>query len=259
MSKRKYLYSFETTDLNGKKRNFALLKPNRREKESGDLYYASKLSEFISAGILPKILWDKLFKNNGGTTSEKDKEEYASLWSEFVELTTKSASKGSGKADEKPDELARLESRLSEIKSSIQELEISQVNAFENTAEAKARNASIAWWTTAISAEKDEAGEWQPIFKEGSIDDKLDSYEEISESDEFLYSCLSRLNYLVTVWYLGGANSEEDFKKLDKDYDQPSVKNQDEAEEGLSEKSIVADEVENKDIPVESGAVSVPA
>ena len=64
MNKRKHLYSFEVLDATGKKRTFGLLKPNRREKESGDLYYASKLSEFISAGVLPKILWDKLFKNN---------------------------------------------------------------------------------------------------------------------------------------------------------------------------------------------------
>lgn len=258
MDKRKSLYGFEVLDLNGKKRNFALLKPTRREKESGDLYYASKLSQFISAGVLPKILWDKLFKNNGGTTSDKDKEEYTSLWGEFVELTAKSTSGNSGKVDEKSEELTELESRLLEVKSSIQELEISQVNAFENTAEAKARNASIAWWTTTLSAEKDEAGVWQSIFKTGSIDDKLDLYEEISESDKFLYSCLSRLNYLVTVWYLGGANSEEDFKKLDEDYSKPDAENQESVNKNLSEKSNEADEAENKDTSVDLATASVP-
>ena len=47
---------------------------------------------------------------------------------------------------------------------------------------------------------------------------KLDNYELIVESDEFLTDVFSRINYLITVWYLGSATSAEDFKSLDEEY-----------------------------------------
>lgn len=215
MEKKDCLYSFESVDSSGSKRVFGLLKPSRKQKENGDLYYASKLSEFISAGILPKILWDKLFKNNGGTASDPDKEEYSNLWEKLVSLSAKVNTLETEKRADSDAELTKLKEELSSIKSQIQDLELFQVNAFENTAEAKARNKSIAWWTIELSVEKDSSGKWQKILNRGSLDENLDLYDEISESDEFLYLCLSRLNYLVTLWYLGSASSEEDFKRLD--------------------------------------------
>ena len=216
MEKKDCLYSFESVDASGVKRVFGLLKPSRKQKEDGDLYYASKLSGFISAGVLPKILWDKLFKNNGGTASDSDKEEYSTLWDKLVSLSAKINSLKSEKSEgDSNPELVKLNEELSSVKAQIQELELFQVNAFENTAEAKARNKSIAWWTIALSAEKDSSGKWQKILNRGSLDENLDLYDEISESDDFLYLCLSRLNYLVTLWYLGSASSEDDFKRLD--------------------------------------------
>jgi hypothetical protein len=216
MEKKDCLYSFESTDLSGNKKVFGLLKPSRKQKEDGDLYYASKLSEFISAGILPKILWDKLFKNNGGTASNSDKEEYANLWNELVSLTAKANSEKLKNVDNKSsEELSKINDEISSVKQKIQELELFQVNAFENTAEAKARNKSIIWWTIELSAEKDSSGKWKKILDRASIEENLDLYDEIAENNEFLYLCLSRLNYLVTLWYLGSASSEEEFKRLD--------------------------------------------
>jgi hypothetical protein len=141
---KKYLYSFEVKDDSGANRKFAILKPNRKVKEEGELYYASKLSQFISAGILPKILWDKMFKDSGGIVARSDRKEYSDL---FEELSTNrnaidkiSVKPESSRTTEEKAELEKLQATNVLIRKEMQDLEFLQINAFENTAEAKARN-----------------------------------------------------------------------------------------------------------------------
>jgi hypothetical protein len=100
----------------------------------------------------------------------------------------------------------------------MQELEMAQVNAFENTAEAKARNRTIVWWAANLGVEEDSASVALPLLGSGSIEDRLDIYDSIIENDKFLADCFSRLNYLVTVWYLGSASNFEEFESLDSEY-----------------------------------------
>ena len=220
--KNKYLHSFESPDSSGKVRKFHLLNPSRKMKEDGELFYASKLSSFISAGVLPKIVWDRLFKDNGGIISRSDEDEYSSLIKESVKQTIELEDLISkpelNRSDEENNKISDLQASIASYKSQIQILEIAQINAFENTAEAKARNKTIVWWSANLACEEASDGSVSLILGGGSIDSKMDTYDEIVETDEFLNQCLSRINYLVTVWYLGTASNFEEFKKFDDEY-----------------------------------------
>ena len=218
----KYLYSFDSVDAEGKNRKFCILKPTRKMKEDGELYYASKLSQFISSGILPKIVWDKIFKDNGGIVSDVDKKEYSDLFIQLSELRNSinalSVKLEKDRTEQEQFKIEVLEGQAIQTRKRMQELEMSQINAFENTAEAKARNRTIVWWAATLASEETEEGVFEYILGTGSVDEKLDNYESIVESDEFLSEVFSRINYLVTVWYIGNAESAEDFKSLDEEY-----------------------------------------
>jgi len=218
----KYLYSFEVTDENAKKRKFCILKPNRKMKEAGELFYASKLSQFISAGILPKIVWDKVFKDSGGIISEFDQKEYSNLFMEFSEfrgsLDDILVKSEKDRTDDEKNRVNFLNMQIIRVRKRMQELEMAQVNAFENTAEAKARNRTIVWWAANLACEENSNGVADVLLGSGSIEDKLDNYDSIFENDKFLSDCFSRINYLVTIWYLGSASIFEDFKELDDEY-----------------------------------------
>jgi hypothetical protein len=237
--KNKYLYKFEASSKDGKKRTFCILNPTRKMKEDGELYYASRLSQFIAAGILPKILWDKLFKDKGGIISDVDKKEYSDLYVKLVEAREKvdkiSVKKSADRSKEESDELLELQTDIALVRKQMQEMELAQINAFEYTAEAKARNKTIVWWSANLGAEQLENGEFKKILGDGTIDEKLDSYDSILENDEFLSSILSRINYLVTIWYLGSANTFKEFESLDAEFLKREV------EEDL------ADQVENEE------------
>lgn len=252
----KYLYSFEAKDESGKLRKFGILKPTRKMKEDGELFYASKLSQFISAGILPKIVLEKVFKDSGGIISGVDQKEYSDLFSEYSEYRNQidevSTKTNSQKTDSEKEKLAFCEAQLIRVRKRMQELEMAQVNAFENTAEAKARNRTIVWWASSLGVEENSStGEILSLLGAGSIDDKLDLYDVIVENDKFLSDCFSRLNYLVTVWYLGSASSFEDFEQLDKEYSKRlSEENDDSQEAAVNPLEDKKDEEKKQDEPV---------
>ena len=255
INKDKYLYTFEVSDKSDKGRKFCILKPTRKMKEAGELFYASKLSQFISAGLLPKIVWDKIFKDSGGIISDIDQKDYANLFIEFAEFKN-SVDELSVKAEKdrtegEKNQIDFLNGQLVRVRKRMQELEMAQINAFENTAEAKARNRTIVWWAASLASEENAAGVPELLLGSGSIEERLDIYDSILENDEFLADCFSRINYLVTVWYLGSASSFEDFKELDNEYlkrlsDDNIAALQENAE--IFEANVVAEELTTKTV-----------
>lgn len=219
-NKKEYIYKFEEKDNSGKTRVFAILKPNRRSKEEGELYYASKLSQFIAAGILPRIVWDKVFKDSGGIVSDFDRKQYSSLYIELANLKNELdifSTKGGSLTEEEKREMSSVEGGIVDVRRQMQQFEMDQINAFENTAEAKARNRTIVWWAANLAVEEVE-NSFENLLKGDSVEDKLDYYDEVVENDEFLSVVFSRINYLVTIWYVGGASSANEFKALDEEY-----------------------------------------
>ena len=122
-----------------------------------------------------------------------------------------------GKTEDEKNQIEFFEAQLIRVRKRMQEMEMAQVNAFENTAEAKARNRTIVWWAANLAAEENN-GIIELLLGNGQIEDRLDVYDSIIENDKFIADCFSRINYLVTVWYLGSASSFEDFKSLDDEY-----------------------------------------
>jgi hypothetical protein len=220
--KQKELYSFKIQD-GSREREFAIISPNRKLKQDGEIYYAAQLSRFISAGILPKALWEKVMKNNGGLISDPDRKEYSALYKKLIAVNTKiieligsDGSKTISELDkEKADELESLQAESLEIKKGMQELENEHFNFYENTAESKARNQTILWWSMHLSMERNEKGE---LVDGEDIEEKLDTYDEIVEKNPFLVDVIKRLNYLVTVWYIGAATESSEFKNFDEGF-----------------------------------------
>lgn len=228
MDNKKWYYKFDAAKLsteedgssNSEKLQFAILKPNRRMREDGELFFASETSRFAKAGVLPKAAWNTILSNGGGTISEDDREIYGGLLNDFREKSFELQSllvKTDGERNE--EEKSRLDTltvEMEEIRRKIQSFESQQINIFENTAEAKARNRAILWWVTNLAYQKN-GDNYTPIFDAENFDAKLDKYDEIEQAEDngFMMSVLTRITYLVTLWFLGRAEKEEDFVRLD--------------------------------------------
>jgi hypothetical protein len=245
--KEKYLYKFEVKDNSNNLRKFAILKPSRKDKEAGELYYASRLSNLIGSGVLPKIVWDKVFKDSGGIISDSDKRAYSDCYVKMAELKSSldTLKAKDAKSEDQESEIEMIELELLRLRREMQELEMVQINAFENTAEAKARNKTIVWWSATLGAEE-KNGKFEDVLTGGDIEEKLDFYDDEIEQNSFLAEVFSRINYLVTIWYLGSASTEEEFLAFDKEYIQ---RNKIEKEiEQIEDKNEAVEENQGSDV-----------
>lgn len=250
-----WLYKFEVEesitkdngDIIKNNRKFAILKPNRRLREDGELFYAAETSRFAKAGVLPRAAWNTILSNGGGSISDKEREVYGGLLLKFrdasLELQSilfKTEDQRSEVEKTRADELTE---DLDSIRKEIQSFESSQIAIFENTAEAKARNRTILWWVLNLAHENIN-NKYEEIIKGDSFNDKLESYDTLENTNnEFMLSVLRRLTYLITVWFLGKAETEEEFEY----FDNINNKNKDENEEEPSVEKVEVKEVEKKE------------
>lgn len=250
-----WLYEFQVEESINKEngetvknnRTFSILKPNRRLREDGELFYASETSRFAKAGVLPRAAWNTILSNGGGSISDKEREVYGELLLKFrdasLELQSILFKTEDQRSETEKTRAKELTENLEDIRKEIQAFESSQVAIFENTAEAKARNRTILWWVLNLAHEKIN-DKYEQIVKGDSFNEKLDDYDNLENSnDEFILTILRRFTYLITVWFLGRAETEEDFKYFD-DLNNEDKKNK--VEKSEKDKKVV--EVENTEL-----------
>jgi hypothetical protein len=263
-----WMYKFDTKEsiykdgkeVDKKNRTFIISKPNRRLREEGELFYASETSRFAKAGVLPKAAWNTILSNGGGSISEKEREVYGGLLIKFRDasfelqsILIKTENERTNLEKKRSDEILV---ELEEIRKDIQSFEASQIAIFENTAEAKARNRTILWWVLHL-ANEDINGEIRPLFEGQSFDEKLDKYDFLEESQEnvFLLSVIRRFTYLITLWFLGRINVEEDFADFDKSFiKDSSEETPEETPEEENTSSSTSSETESKDVQKEESS-----
>jgi hypothetical protein len=261
MNIKNFLYEFEAKHVLKKEdgsnetllKKFAILKPNRRLREDGELFYAAETSRFAKAGVLPKAAWNTILSNGGGSISEKEREIYGTLLIKFRDasfelqsILIKAETERTQNEKKRADEIIV---ELEEIRKEIQSFESSQIAIFENTAEAKARNRTILWWILNLSQEYQEGG-YGPMFNGETFQDKLDQYdllEETESEDDFKFSVVRRLTYLVTLWFLGKAESFEAFKEFDEGFlqEKEEVVLEDKKSEVIEETIVNVEEVKS--------------
>jgi hypothetical protein len=232
MDTKKFLYEFEATDVikkdDGTNENivkkFAILKPNRRLKEEGELFYAVETSRFAKAGVLPKAAWGTILSNGGGSISDQEREVYGNLLLKFRDFSFELQSiliKGENeRTDIEKKRSDELIIELDSIRKEIQNFEASQISIFENTAEAKARNRTILWWVMNLSLQN-IGNDYKHIFEGDSFENKLLKYDDLENNDDkynFLLGVIRRITYLVTLWFMGRIEITEDFSIFDKDF-----------------------------------------
>lgn len=207
----------ETTQKVKVDKKVFLRKPSRSLYDDAELYYGVRLSEGIKAGLLTRALLAKRFLNDGGILSEQEKEKYTNLISKLTEIQTElNQEHRKDKKEQNSQKINELNIDSEKIRTELVDLEVGQSALFDQTAENRARNKVILWWILNLSYFEDEEGKSSLVFLGETLTEKLNSYDEIDEQDnEFSNEVVRKLMYYVSFWYVGRAQSEEDFKRLD--------------------------------------------
>lgn len=205
-------------------RKFFIRKPNRTLFDEGQLFYSAYLSEFIRKGLMTRAMLAKRYAEDNGIWSEKDRDEYANLYIQLVNLQQDIKSLTNNENKDNPDAqepLAAKQKNLKDVVARIQKFEQAQMALFEETAENKARDKSIVWWVLFLSYNEDD----KPIFGEGDFKAKLLALEDIEEKeDKFLSKVIGKLSRFIGLWYIGIASTKEEFEAIDKEFENDALK-----------------------------------
>ena len=205
-------------------RTFFIRKPYRKLYDDAELFYGVMISQGIQAGLITRPLLAKRYENDGGVLNEKEKGEYAKLYMQLFEFQNEFSriqlAKDEAKTPEEKEDLeAEQEKNIVElvrVRERLQDYETAQQTIFEQTAENRARDKTILWWTLMLSYVEDEDGSERPFFGSGEFDECLEEYDRIETLENaFLTEVTRKFAYYVSFWYMGKVTDEKEFKELD--------------------------------------------
>lgn len=203
-----------------KEYKFFLKKPNRIISDEASLYYGIQIAVGVKAGLLTIPMIEKRNSSDGGLLSENDEKRYIEVIDqlinserEFQQLEIKKEEK----TEEEKTKHKDLGGEIAKLRMELQKFEFLKSNIFENTAEFRARNMTIVWWLLNLSYQETDDGKIVPFFGDGKHDDKLNKYDEYSESgDKFINKVMTKFLTYVSLWASNRASTPEDFEKLEK-------------------------------------------
>lgn len=199
-------------------KKFFIKKPERSLVEEGQLFFASTFSEYIKKGLLTKAMLAKSYADNNGIWSESDKQDYANS---FVQLVAAEQDLiNLNKEDQSSPDIEKLikekEETRNKLRLSIQKYGQVESNLFEQTADMKARDKTVFWWTLMLAYSDDD----KPFLGDGDFKIKVSKLDELEDKEDlFTTKVLRKFSTLIGLWYIGLASTQKDFEKFDAQFE----------------------------------------
>ena len=196
-------------------KTFFIKKPNRVMFDDADLFYGVNLSALIKQGLLTRAQLATKFQDEASTISEQEKVAYTENVLKLIDLENQyklvvTSTTGDLSEDDKVKTKGILD-EIVRVRTALADFENQQNNLFEHTAENRARNKTILWWTLHLAYNSDE----KPVFGEGDFTARLANYDKFEEDeDEFMLDVTKRFLLVISFWYTGRAENKEDFDTL---------------------------------------------
>ena len=233
----KILYEFTIKDEKKKEHKFRILKPNRRQIEDAEMEYAVEMSKCIKKGILTKTMLAKKYSDTGGLMSEKQAQRLMQLYHSMAEKTNEYSrlSTLERKTKKVKEKMSDIENDIVTIKREVVDIETSNISLFNQTAETKAQNATVRWYTLALVQQliKDE---WKDVYEGSSYEDKLDFFyeKEDEEDDDIYFTAMSKAISVLALWFFNQGSSQQEFDNILEEY---TKSDEEDIEEKDTEKS----------------------
>jgi hypothetical protein len=232
VSKRKNKKTGEETTVTKKAKEkvpvqVKIKRPSRRDLEEAELEYSVEMSRCVKKGILTKAMLYKKYSDTGGVWSEDDAKDYGRLYKEIFDIQTEYVRLETveKKTDKQKEKIESLKEELSIKKRKIIDSETSMQSLFDHTADTKAQNRLLLWYTlmlTNVQYEEDENP--KPYFIGDDFDRRIDDYyAKEDENSDFYGLLVQKVSTILAFWFFNQASSPEEFNKLIEDVEKGEV------------------------------------
>jgi len=198
--------------------DFGLKKPNRSEMEDLEIFQAAVKSKLMNMGVQTRAAVDKYYMDNcDGAMTKSDESEITKLRQKLVgkeeELLTSAG-------DENKDNRIKLYNEITQLSEKIRNFNEYYSAIYDDTVEIKARNKSIDYSFLNFSLIGDanlfnsdnDNPQKRMIEQFEMMEKKQDGKNGEEWSDIF-----NKLTFLFTLWFMGVADTENEFDKIFKD------------------------------------------
>jgi len=202
-------------------------RPSRRELEDAELEYSVEMSRCVKKGILTKAMLFKKYSDTGGVWSEEDAKDYSKLYKEVFDIQNEYVRLESveKKTEKQKEKLENLKEKLASTKRQIVDAETAMQSLFDHTADLKAQNRLLLWYSlmlTHIQREDDE--EPVPYFEGEDFDSKLEDYYTKEDNSTDLYEAIvKKVTTVLAFWFFNQASSPTEFNKLIEDMEKGEI------------------------------------
>lgn len=179
--------------------------PSRAEKEEADIERAAWVNKYHERGLMLEAMLIKKYVDEGGTLPKQYQKEYQDLQNDLLE-TERDLLEKETIDKENEDGIRALRRKFFDVRERMIEIQRTQSQFFEDTAEAKARLKKVEWIVLNLSYYRpvNEAGEpqeeWVPFFTGDTIEAKLDYYDSlVQKQDPLLMKAKPLLSFLGTI------------------------------------------------------------
>jgi len=204
-----------------------LKRPSRRQLEDAELEYSVEMSRCVKKGILTKAMLYKKYSDTGGVFSEDDAKDYGKLYKQILDLQNDYIRLDSvdKKSKDQTEELEKIKEDLADTKRKIIEAESSMQSLFDHTADTKAQNRLLLWYTLMLThVQKEEDEEPKQYFEGQDFEEKLDDYYLKEDENSDLYNkVIKKVSTILAFWFFNQASSPEEFNKLIEDVEKGEV------------------------------------
>tara|TARA_Y100000592_G_scaffold26026_2_gene41155 strand:- start:2083 stop:2838 length:756 start_codon:yes stop_codon:yes gene_type:complete len=196
-------------------------RPSRRELEDAELEYSVELSRCVKKGILTKAMLFKKYSDTGGVWSEDDAQDYGKLYKEIFDIQNEYVrlENVEKKTEKQKEKLEKLKEDLAFTKRKIVNAESSMHSLFDHTADTKAQNRLLLWYTlmlTHIQREDDE--DPLPYFEGEEFEEKINDYYGKEDNSSDLYEAIvKKVTTILAFWFFNQASTPDEFNKLIED------------------------------------------
>ena len=198
-----------------------LKRPSRRELEDAELEYSVEMSRCVKRGILTKAMLYKKYSDTGGVWSEDDAKDYGKLYKDIFDIQNEYARLETidKKTEKQKEKLENLKTKLAETRQKIVESESSMQSLFDHTADVKAQNRLLLWYTLMLThIQREDDTEPISYFDGEDFDQRLeDYYLKEDETGDFYEAIIKKVTTVLAFWFFNQASSPDEFNKLIED------------------------------------------
>lgn len=192
-------------------KEYFIRKPSRSDYDEADFFYDKLFSYNVRQGIVTRSEIIKRFANED-VVIKKVYDDYIAKENELQRISLQD------KTEENIQRQKKVEQELLNILVEIQNFEVQKSSVFDRTAENRARVKTIFWWILNLSykIEKDKENKLieVPVFDGEDYEKKVETYDVLLENNEpHLQEATHKFTYLISAWYSGQLNTEQDFDK----------------------------------------------